>query len=216
MIRRLFAPRKRPAATRHSTFRPRLEQLEKREVLNAALIQGFNYLTLNAYQTAQQIQQVQATAQSDLVHFQQAAASYTAGKGVTIGQLNQELAALKQDANSIQGLNGQFQNDLHYFILGLLFNSGNISSSDSGSLLIDAYFLRNGLSQVTAAMQTSNEISGIGLPTISSSTSSTTSSTTPSIMPGTSPATTPSVKPSIMPSSTTPPGTPFPWNGLGG
>ncbi|MHB1425278.1 MAG: hypothetical protein ACYC3I_19080 [Gemmataceae bacterium] len=208
MLRRLFASRKRPTSLRRSTFRPQLEQLEKREVLDAALIQGFNYLTFNIYQTAQQIQQVQATAQSALTHFQQDAASYTAGKGVTIGQLNQDLAALKQDASGIQGLNSQFQNDLHYFILGLTFNSGSISTSDTGALLVDAYFLRNGLSQVNSAMQTADDISSLAFPTAPSSTTTTTT-TTVSIK-------TPTVRPPEAPPTSPSSNTPLPWNSSSG
>jgi hypothetical protein len=100
MIRRLFAPRTRRAPIRRPNARLHLEQLEKREVLDAALIQGLNYLTLNAYQSAQQCVQLQATAQADLAHFQQDGAAYTAGKGVSLAQINQDIAALKQDANS--------------------------------------------------------------------------------------------------------------------
>jgi hypothetical protein len=56
MLRRLFAPRKRRAPVSRPRVRLNLEPLERREMLDAALVQAFGYLTLNAYQTAQQVQ----------------------------------------------------------------------------------------------------------------------------------------------------------------
>jgi hypothetical protein len=164
MIRRLFAPRTRRAPIRRPNARLHLEQLEKREVLDAALIQGLNYLTLNAYQTAQQCVQLQATAQADLAHFQQDGAAYTAGKGVSLAQINQDIAALKQDANAIQGADSLFQRDLQFFILGVVFDAGGFSGSDMGSLFVDGYFLRNGLSQVDSALSTANAASSVTVP----------------------------------------------------
>lgn len=164
MRRRLFAPRKRSAPAPRPTIRPYLEQLEKREMLDAALVQGLTYLTLNAYQTAQQSQQLQATAQADLSRFQQDGRSYTAGSGVTISQINQEMATLKQDANNIQGVNTAFQKDVQLFLMGLIDNAGNISNDDAGTLLVDAYFLQIGQSLVNSALQTANSVSTVQPP----------------------------------------------------
>jgi hypothetical protein len=165
MLRKLFTPRKHRNSIRRPSF-PRLclEQLEQREMLDAALVQGFNFLTLNAYQTAQQIGQAQATAQSDLTHFQADAKAYTAGQGVTLGQINQDLATLQQDANNIQGLSATFQNDVQLFIMGLVGNAGNISASDGSSLAVDAYFLQNGQATVNSANQTAANVSSLSLP----------------------------------------------------
>lgn len=164
MRRRLVAPRKRSAPAPRPTIRPYLEQLEKREMLDAALVQGLTYLTLNAYQTAQQSQQLQATAQADLSRFQQDGRSYTAGSGVTISQINQEMATLKQDANNIQGVNTAFQKDVQLFLMGLIDNAGNISNDDAGTLLVDAYFLQIGQSLVNSALQTANSVSTVQPP----------------------------------------------------
>jgi hypothetical protein len=141
-----------------------LEQLEKREMLDGAMVQGFNFLTLNAYLTAQQSVQAQATAQSDLAHFQVDGKAYTAGQGVTLGQINQDLTTLQQDANNIQGLSANFQKDVQFFLTGLVGNAGNISASDSNSLLIDTLFLQSGQSTVNSALQTAANVSSLSLP----------------------------------------------------
>lgn len=164
MLRRLFAPRKRRVSVWHRFVRPRLEQLEKREVLDAALVQGFNFLTLSAYQTAQQSQQAQATMQTDLAQFQQNAAAYTVGNGVTIGQINQNIAAIKQDAATIQSLNSAYQQDEQLFLWGLMGNMSNLSSSDTQSLFVDAYFFQYGKSLLGSAMQTAGQATSIAPP----------------------------------------------------
>lgn len=164
MIRRLFAPRKRPAPIVRPSTRLHLVQLENREMLDAALVQGLTYLTLNAYQAAQQGQQLQATAQADLSRFQQNAASYSAGRGVTLTQINQDIATLKQDAANIQGANSTFQKDVQYFLMGIVGNAGHITTSDAQVLLVDAYFLQSGQSLLSSAMQTASSALGVALP----------------------------------------------------
>lgn len=164
MIRRLFGRRKRRAPIARPTARLCLEQLEKREMLDAALVQGLTFLTLNAYQAAQQAQQSQTTAQADLAHFQQDAASYSAGKGVTLGQINQDIATLKQDASSIQGANSTFQKDVQYILMGIAGNASNITNSDGQTLLVDAYFLQLGQSLLGSAMQTAGSVASVTPP----------------------------------------------------
>lgn len=164
MLRRLLAPRKHLSAIPRPSPRLQLEQLERREMLDAALIQGLGFLTLNAYQAAQQGQQFQATAQTDLTRFQQDAASYTAGKGVTAAQISRDLAALQQDANNIQGADSTFQRDIQFFLWGLYGNAGNISNTETGPLLVDAYILRFGQSQIGSAMQTAATAAAVDPP----------------------------------------------------
>ncbi|HEY7426460.1 MAG TPA: hypothetical protein VH682_19660, partial [Gemmataceae bacterium] len=164
MLRRLFASRKRRAPISRRFVRLHLEQLEKREVLDASLVQGLGFLTLNAYQAAQQSQQLQVATQTDLSHFQQDAASFTAGKGVTIAQLNQDIATLKQDVNNIQGLNSVFQRDEQFFLMGLMANTSSVSNNDAGMLLLDTYFLQTGQSLVGSALQTAGQASSVTLP----------------------------------------------------
>lgn len=164
MIRRLFAPRKRRTPVVRPSARLHLEQLENREMLDAALVQGLTYLTLNAYQAAQQGQQLQATTQADLSRFQQNAASYSAGRGVTTTQMNQDLAALKQDAANIQGANSSFQKDVQYFLMGIVSNASNVTSSDAQTLLVDAYFLQMGQTQINSTLQTAASAAAATLP----------------------------------------------------
>ncbi len=163
MLQRLYAPRK-PRA-RRPFVRLQLEQLEKREVLDASIVSVLNFFTVNAYQTAQQMQHVQATTQTNLTHFQQDSSAYTAGTGgITLTQINQDLATLKQDANSIQGLNGTFHQDVEFFVLGLLSNLGSFSQHDTGQVLTDVYYLRSGLSMASSALQTADSASSATAP----------------------------------------------------
>lgn len=161
MLRRLLSPRKRRVSPARPTTRLCLEPLEKREVLDAALVQGLSYLALTGYQTAQQIQHLQTTAQNDLNQFHSDAAAYTAGQGVSLGQINQDITKLKQDANAIDGANSTFQTEAKYFVIGLLANIGSFSTSDGGALFADAYFLYQGHSIVTSALQTAHTGSSV-------------------------------------------------------
>ncbi len=145
--------------------RPCLEQLEKREVLDASVLPVMNYFAASAYQAAQQMQQLQTTTQTALTQFQKDAASYTAGTGgITLTQLNQEISTLKQDATSIQSLNGTFRQDVQFFAMGLLSNLGSFSSGDVGQVLLDVYYLQKGYSQVTSALGTANTASAVTPP----------------------------------------------------
>lgn len=164
MLRKLFVPRKRRVPACRRTVRLNLETLEKREVLDSSLIQGISILALNAYQTAVQMQQAQAATQNDLNQFHADASAYTAGQGVTLTQINQDINKLQQDANNIQGLNGAFQNDLKYVVMGLLANGGNVSANDSGLLVLDAFFLFEGESFVSPALQIANQASSVQTP----------------------------------------------------
>jgi hypothetical protein len=164
MIRKLFTPRKRPVAVPRRCVRLHLERLEEREVLDSGLAQGFGYVTLQAYLAAQQGVQAQATAQADLAHFQADAKAYSAGQGVTLSQLNQDIATLKQDASTIQGLNSTFQKDVQLFLTGLMANAGNLSGSDLNSLFLDSYFLQYGQSLLNSAMQTASSALSATLP----------------------------------------------------
>jgi hypothetical protein len=112
-----------------------------------------------------------------LSRFHQDAASYTNGQGVTIGQINQDMAALKQDANSIQGLNAVFQKDTQYFLMGLMINAGNISSSDVGALFVDAFVLQTEQGVVNSSLQTVNDALSVTLPPAPAATSGSTGST---------------------------------------
>ncbi|HWG42941.1 MAG TPA: hypothetical protein VN688_09160 [Gemmataceae bacterium] len=161
---RLFAPRKPRLPTRRPSIRLQLEQLEEREVLNASLVGALNYITYSAYQTTQQLQQAQTATQNDLTHFQQDAASFTAGQGVTTTQINNDLATLKQDVNTIQGLNATFQKENDFFLLGVVANVGSFSSDDAGQLLVDAYYLRNWQSVSNSAQQIANTASSVKAP----------------------------------------------------
>ncbi len=183
MIRKLFTPRKRRAPISRSCSRLHLEPLEKREMLDAGLAQAFGFVTLNAYLAAQQSVQAQATAQTDLAHFQADAKAYSAGQGVTLNQLNQDIATLKQDANSIQGLNSTFQKNVQLFMMGLTATAGSLSGDDLNSLFLDAYFLQYGQSLLNSAMQSATSALSVSLPPPPSS------STTSTSPPGTTPAT---------------------------
>ncbi len=141
MIRKLFTPRKRRAPISRSCTRLNLERLEEREVLDSGLSQAFGFITLQAYLAAQQGVQAQATAQADLAHFQADAKAYSAGQGVTLAQLNQDIATLKQDASSIQNLNSTFQKDVQLFLTGLVATGDSLSGDDLNSLFIDSYFI---------------------------------------------------------------------------
>ena len=180
MIRKLFTPRKRRTPISRSSTRLNLERLEEREVLDSGLAQAFGYVTLQAYLAAQQGAQTQATAQTDLAHFQADAKAYSAGQGVTLAQLNQDIATLKQDAGSIQGLNSAFQKDVQLFLTGAMATAGSLSSDDLNSLFIDAYFLQYGQSFLNSAMQTATSALSVSLPAPPSSSSggSTTSNPT--------------------------------------
>ncbi len=165
MLKRLFASRKPRAGERRPYVRLRLEQLEKREVLDASVTSALNYFALSALQTAQQSQHLQAVTQADLTHFQHDAAAYTAGTGgITATQINQDIATLKQDANGIQALSSTFHTDGEYFFLGLLGNLGSFSSQDQGPILYDLYSLKNGQSLINSALQTANSASSVTPP----------------------------------------------------
>jgi hypothetical protein len=161
---RLFAPRKHRVPTRRPFVKLQLEQLEEREVLNASVVGALNYITYSALQTTQQLQQAQATTQQDLTHFQQDSASYTAGQGVTLTQINNDLATLKQDASTIQGLTNTFQMENEFFLLGVVANVGNFSPADSGQLLTDAYLLRSWQSVSNSAQQIANSATAVKAP----------------------------------------------------
>jgi len=128
------------------------------EELLSAFLQGFSYFALNAYQTAQQMQQAQAATQTALDQFHSDVASYTSGKGVTNTQITQDMVSLQQDANNIQELNSTFQTDSELFVFGLV-STGNMSSDDSGQLLVGAYLLIQGQSLANSALQTAAEAS---------------------------------------------------------
>jgi uncharacterized protein (DUF2147 family) len=164
MLRRFFAPRKRRAPTPRPFVELHLEQLEKREVLDASLVQGLGFVTFNAYQTAQQIQQAQGATQTALNQFYSDSASYTAGKGATFTQISQDMSTLHQDADRIQQLNSTFQTDIELFVMGLMGNMGDFSSDDTGPLLVEAYFLGQAQSIVNPALQTAGEASSVTPP----------------------------------------------------
>ncbi len=174
MKRNRFSPRKCGIAAPRRSVRLQLESLEEREVLDSGLTQGLGFLTLNAYMAAQQSVQLQTTTQTDLAHFQANVKAYSAGQGTTLAQLNQDLATLKQDANSIQGLNSTFQRDVQLFLTGLVAEGGNLSGSDLNSLFLDSYFLQYGQSLLNSAMQTASSALSASLPPPPATTTSST------------------------------------------
>jgi hypothetical protein len=135
--------------------------LEKREVMDASMVQGLGLLAFSAYQTAQQMQHVQAATQTALAQYYSDSASYAAGNGATFTQVNQDLMTLLQDANNIQNLNASFQMDNQFFIQGMMSSMGQLSPDDSGSLFVDSYFLGKGQALANSAMQTAAEASSV-------------------------------------------------------
>jgi len=174
MKRNRFSPPKCSITASRRSVRLHLEPLEEREVLDSGLTQGFGFLTLNAYLAAQQSVQFQTTTQTDLAHFQADVKAYSAGQGTTLAQLNQDLATLKQDANSILGLNSAFQRDVKLFLTGLVAEGGNLSGNDINSLFLDAYFLQYGQSLLNSAMQTASSALSASLPPPPAATTSST------------------------------------------
>lgn len=173
MLQRLFAPRKRRAQTPRSFVELHLEQLEKREVLDASMVQGLSLVSFEAYHTTQQIQQAQAATQTALHQFCSDSASYTAGKGATLTQISQDMATLHQDADHIQQLNSQYEMFSQLFVIGLMANAGDFSSEDTGPLLVDVYFLRKAQSTVNSALQTASQASSATPPSTTAASNTT-------------------------------------------
>jgi hypothetical protein len=160
MLRRLFTSQKRSVSAPRPFVRLHLEQLEKREVPDASLGLGLTMMALSAYQTAQQMQQIQGATQTALTQYYSDVASYTAGKGVPYAQVAQDMATLQQDASNIQALNSTFQTDSELFAVFLMIQMGD-PSSDGGQLFTAAYRLGQGQSIANSALQTAAEASSV-------------------------------------------------------